>query len=210
MKSLLLRPDTHHQSGFTLIELLVVISIIGVLATTVLTSLQDARASARDATRVQTVKQLQLALEIFRNNNGGLYPCLTSTCAFVAPTHQPANQVSINGNGVTWPGLTLHRDFLARINYEPPLDSVYGIDWWGSIQYRLRSNNLTGHHGSQPNRTSYTIHVRFERSRVNSLGQVIAAGSWCSLSEGPGHVWYNDVMDTVPSNAGEVTYPLCF
>ncbi len=201
------------QHGFTLIELLVVVAIIGVLASSVLTSLQDARAQARDTARLQAAKQLQTALEIARNNNGGFYPCLTSNCVvnttLPAQPHHPANAVSISGSGVTFASIPLHRDFLAAINYDPGRDPVYGIDWYGGMQYRLRSN-AGGNNGHNPDRTSYTIQVRFERGRVNSLGQTIPAGSWCSINQGPGHRWWNDVLDTVPPNAGEQVYPLCF
>jgi prepilin-type N-terminal cleavage/methylation domain-containing protein len=64
--------------GFTLIELLVVIAIIGILASVVLSSLNSARASARDSQRVQIAKQLQIALEMFYNNNGS-YPSTGNT-----------------------------------------------------------------------------------------------------------------------------------
>jgi prepilin-type N-terminal cleavage/methylation domain-containing protein len=64
---------TPHK-GFTLIELLVVIAIIGLLASVVLASLQTTRVNARDVTRVQAVRQLQNALEIYRNANNGQYP----------------------------------------------------------------------------------------------------------------------------------------
>ncbi|HEV8601650.1 MAG TPA: prepilin-type N-terminal cleavage/methylation domain-containing protein, partial [Patescibacteria group bacterium] len=48
---------TKHSKGFTLIELLVVISIIGLLASVTLVSLNSARAKARDAKRVGDLKQ---------------------------------------------------------------------------------------------------------------------------------------------------------
>lgn len=65
------------QKGFTLIELLVVISIIGMLSSIILASLNSARAKARDANRVAQVKQLQNALEIYYNDHGD-YPGNTS------------------------------------------------------------------------------------------------------------------------------------
>ena len=58
------------KKGFTLIELLVVVSIIGVLATIVLGSLNDARSSARDARRQQDIRSIQNALEVYYLDNG--------------------------------------------------------------------------------------------------------------------------------------------
>jgi prepilin-type N-terminal cleavage/methylation domain-containing protein len=53
------------QNGFTLIELLVVISIISLLASIVLTSVNKARISARDVKRLADVHQLQVALDLY-------------------------------------------------------------------------------------------------------------------------------------------------
>lgn len=61
------------KKGFTLIELLVVIAIIGILASVVLSSLSSARASARDTARIQTIKQIQTGLEMYRLSTG-TYP----------------------------------------------------------------------------------------------------------------------------------------
>jgi len=66
------------QNGFTLIELLVVISIIGLLSSVVLSSLNSARMKARDANRLSDMRQIRLALEMYYNDNGS-YPGNTDT-----------------------------------------------------------------------------------------------------------------------------------
>jgi prepilin-type N-terminal cleavage/methylation domain-containing protein len=63
-----------NQKGFTLIELLVVISIIGLLSTVVLGSLNSARAKSRDAKRLQDLVQMRTALELYAQDHGGQYP----------------------------------------------------------------------------------------------------------------------------------------
>lgn len=62
------------QRGFTLIELLVVIAIIGILSSVVVASLNSARQKARDARRVDDIKQVQLALDLYFDANAGKYP----------------------------------------------------------------------------------------------------------------------------------------
>lgn len=58
------------KTGFTLIELLVVIGIIGILSSIVLVSVNDARKKARDTKRLQEVRQIMNALELYRSENG--------------------------------------------------------------------------------------------------------------------------------------------
>lgn len=72
------------RSGFTLIELLVVISIIGLLSSIVVASLDAARGRARDAQRLSDMRQIETALELFFNDNGH-YPDITTnvgTCNY--------------------------------------------------------------------------------------------------------------------------------
>ena len=71
------RARSVRATGFTLIELLVVIAIIGILASIVLASLNSARVKSRDARRVADIKQLQLALELYYNDNSA-YPTALS------------------------------------------------------------------------------------------------------------------------------------
>lgn len=88
------------KKGFTLIELLVVIAIIGVLASIVLASLNNARQKSRDARRISDIKQIQLALELYFDGTGaGGYPvanataCSPTTAMYgleaLAPTYIP-------------------------------------------------------------------------------------------------------------------------
>lgn len=64
------------QQGFTLIELLVVISIIGLLSSIVLASLNSAREKALDAQTIQHVRSIQNAIALEVSENGS-YPIPT-------------------------------------------------------------------------------------------------------------------------------------
>lgn len=58
------------NSGFTLVELMVVIGIIGILASIVYASFGNARASARDDIRKTDIKNLELAIKLYKAQNG--------------------------------------------------------------------------------------------------------------------------------------------
>ena len=58
-----------YKKGFTLIELLVVIAIIGILAGIIIPNLATARQSARDAKRISDIKNIQLSLALYYNDN---------------------------------------------------------------------------------------------------------------------------------------------
>jgi type II secretion system protein G len=91
--------------GFTLIELLVVIAIIGILSSVVLASLNSARQKSRDAKRVSDIKQMQLALELYYDANGG-YPATTSVANLVTPGYIPAIPTDpTNGANYSYAGL---------------------------------------------------------------------------------------------------------
>jgi type II secretion system protein G len=61
------------NKGFTLIELLIVLAIIGILTGLLLANFIGVRQRARDAQRKSDTKQIQVALELYRQDNGN-YP----------------------------------------------------------------------------------------------------------------------------------------
>jgi prepilin-type N-terminal cleavage/methylation domain-containing protein len=62
-----------NKKGFTLIELLVVIAIIGILASIVLVSLNNARNRGYDAEIKSELAQVKNSLEMYYDDNGGSY-----------------------------------------------------------------------------------------------------------------------------------------
>jgi general secretion pathway protein G len=109
------------NAGFTLVELLVVIAIISLLSSVVITSLNSARAKARDAVRLSDMKQIKMALELFYDDHGH-YP---------GPTEEGC---SINGEILgddSGPIETALAPYLKTIPKDPKYDGVtyyYGYD----------------------------------------------------------------------------------
>jgi len=67
----------NNQTGFTLIELLVVISIIGILSSLAVVSLNTARNKARDALRKADMTQMRTAINLYYDENGQYPICGT-------------------------------------------------------------------------------------------------------------------------------------
>jgi type IV pilus assembly protein PilA len=67
------------EAGFTLIELLVVMLILGILAAIALPAFFNQKEKAGDAKAKETAHTVQVALETYATDNGGLYTGATLT-----------------------------------------------------------------------------------------------------------------------------------
>lgn len=110
------------RRGFTLIELLVVIAIIGILAAVVLVSLNSARVRGRDARRLSDLQAIALAMEVYNDQNNGVYPDVGA-----------GNQDNPTVAGFT--ALVDNTNDLVSADLIPsaPDDPLAGRDYWAAV-----------------------------------------------------------------------------
>lgn len=96
------------KKGFTLIELLVVIIILGTLAALLVANFMSARERARDAQRRQDLKQIKMALEMYRQDQSppsftAVLPdpgdCWSAEASVPVPTTAPTSSPDGGGGG---------------------------------------------------------------------------------------------------------------
>jgi prepilin-type N-terminal cleavage/methylation domain-containing protein len=111
-----------NSTGFTLIELMVVISIIGLLSAVVYANFNDARAQSRDKVRMTSLKEVQLALEFYKAQNGGYPPagCSVANTNFAGP-----GTASVSGLTACSAYITgLVPDFISALPTDPNQESI--------------------------------------------------------------------------------------
>jgi len=123
-----------HKRGFTLIELLIVIAIIAILSTFVLASISGSTlAKARDTTRVQNIRELQKALELYRIDHNA-YP------KTFEPNQAIQRRSECAGNPNDYiPGIV--SDYVAQLPSDPALNCAGVTHSWfyasDGIDYKL-------------------------------------------------------------------------
>ena len=134
------------QKGFTLIELMVAISIIGTLSSSVLASLQNAKAKSRDTVRAEEMNQVKTAMTMYANDHNGalpnppvIDPSLVSPGGFAYCIGVGTGNSCFSGWGVNGPrGSTLVDNvlapYLSRLPREPIKSDPSNIGgytyWW--------------------------------------------------------------------------------
>lgn len=106
-------------NGFTLIELLVVISIIGILSSFAVVSLNSARVKARDALRKADMTQLRTAINLYYDENNS-YPICGSWDASADDFGAGVQSGSNCYNTVLGPALTAGaKPYLGQLPVDP-------------------------------------------------------------------------------------------
>lgn len=101
-----------HNKGFTLVELLVVLGALSIIATFVVVSFNSSRIKARDTQRVNNIKEIQTALELYYNKHRAYPTAITSGQTFsndgvtyldpVPSNPTPKNDSGCGNNGYTY------------------------------------------------------------------------------------------------------------
>lgn len=147
------------SKGFTLIELLVVISIIGLLSSVVLASLNTARGKARDARRKQDLTQIRTALELYYDTYGGYPSSAWPNLDYRIPASLALEPKMLN--------------FISAVSSDPvPPGNCY------NTQYTYISNsynngavaNSQGY--TNANATTYVLYATLENQNVSNVGTV--------------------------------------
>lgn len=124
------------KNGFTLIELLVVIAIIGILSTIAMTSLNGARAKARDTRRYSDMNEIKTAIEMYAADHDGQYPSTGGTLVCLGvPSTEGCWGTSAT---TTTPARGSNSLNAALAPYLPeiPKDPQYGARIYGTYVYR--------------------------------------------------------------------------
>jgi type II secretion system protein G len=165
-----MKSQKNKPSGFTLIELLVVISIIGLLASVVLVSLNTARTKARDAKRIADLSQIRTALELYFDANG-FYPA--SACGW------DCNGYSFSSNPGQWN--TLQTTLSPYINPLPVDPTNTGGSPWGAGGRSYSYGNV----GRTIQKPQYDLTTQLEtpheqRCEVRNWKFYFDDRSWCT------------------------------
>ncbi len=118
------------KRGFTLVDLLVIASLIGLLLSLILTSINVIRARGYDTTRKSEMRQLQTALELYHNDHGE-YPT----------THNVWYGDSLMGGYKTEWVPNLAPKYVSKLPTDPDYTPNACGGWGGTYLYRSNSIN---------------------------------------------------------------------
>ncbi|MBU1160139.1 prepilin-type N-terminal cleavage/methylation domain-containing protein [Patescibacteria group bacterium] len=125
------------NKGFTIIELMVVVAIIGILAALITISFSDAKAKSRDSRRMEDLKSLSNALNLFYANFHR-FPISAGAIDLDGTASDTVSNDLISNNAAAAP---------IKDPLSPATDYVYnstnGLDY--TITFCLETNSIKGY-----------------------------------------------------------------
>lgn len=94
------------KKGFTLFELLVSISIIGIMTALAVLSFSSAQKKARDARRIEDMKNVQTAAEQYYSVDAFTYPANTAPASWKVGSQQILEAFPTDPKETGWTGYT--------------------------------------------------------------------------------------------------------
>lgn len=169
-----MKKKSHQNAGFTLIELLVVISIIGLLSSIVLTSINSARVKARDARRLADIRQIVTVLQLYYDDNNAFPPTTGCNGGWCCLGHGDAGKCWSNGY---W-GSTALDNSLSKYIPKIPDDPLNNTSKLGDAY--MYNSSVTTSAGLGP-----TLHWAIEKT--NPVAQDCAGGDIGNWGSGNGN-----------------------
>jgi len=138
--------NMYKNKGFTLIELMVVITIIGILAGVLFASFNEARMQSHDKARMVTLKEVQLALELYKAQYGR-YPEQGCGPGWAGRGDHPSWGCPSNNYISGAPGRYFVPDFISALpsdpnqEFEDGLGYIYRVEADGSA-YKFMAHQV--------------------------------------------------------------------